>query len=114
MTLTFGHLRVVLFTKQSAVDEPISVPRLERMSACDTDETLDVIDAALGSVDQLTSRDVLTTAHARPAAPKQPNVVVPTQYHASLGKAGLADLAQLCLTTGTLQTACVPVPVQGV
>ena len=46
--------------------------------------------------------------------PDSPDVVVFTKYHAGLREARPADLAEMRLTTGALETARVPVPLHGV
>ena len=55
-----------------------------------------------------------TTNNNNNSAIVLPDVIVPTEDHAGLCKTRLADLAQLCLAAGALETARVPVAVQRV
>ena len=52
--------------------------------------------------------------HRRTPGSDLPDVVVLAEYHARLREARPADLPEVCLTAGALETARVPVPLHGV
>lgn len=81
------------------------------ISAGGTGKALEMIDVALCPHDQLTGWDRLSARTARSAIPEQSDVVVPTQYHSTLRIARSADLSELSVAAGTLETAAVPVTI---
>ena len=78
LPLPLGQLGVVLLAHETAVDEAVAVPWLQRVSAGDADEALDMVDAALGPVHHVAAGDALAAAHARAARTEQPENVPST------------------------------------
>jgi len=114
VSLALHGLGKVVFTDERAVYQAEPVACVEGGVTRAARETLQMVYISLCSHHQFTSSDRLSTPTARAARAEQSDIVVPAQYHPRLGVTRRSDLAQLALTTRTLEAPGVPVPVHGV
>lgn len=83
----------VVLTEDGAVNIVEAVAWHQSVSTGGTGETLEMVHIALCPHNHLIGRDRLATGAACATVPEQPDIVAPTQDHASFTVAGVANVA---------------------
>lgn len=108
-----GSAGSVVLTEDCTIDVMEAIARHQSVSTGGTAETLEVVNISLCPHHHFVGWDRLAAGAARPAVPKQSDVVTPTQNHAPFAVAGGANVPQLGLAARALEAASVPVAFHG-
>lgn len=108
-----GSAGSVVLTEDRTIDVMEAIARHQSVSTGGTAETLEVVNISLCPHHHFVGWDRLAAGAARPAVPKQSDVVTPTQNHAPFAVAGGANVPQLGLAARALEAASVPVALHG-